>query len=231
MSKIISAKELHSKGAFLREQDKHEPALEFLTRAIVAYQKEGNYEGLVDALKDRVLTWKHHFLLTDDKVYAILALKDSETMLSVAKEYKLKNKFDTAYFRLGEIAILFEDFPLAIKYYNNSLKFFRGCAAEKGDFRYHLGEAVYRNGQKGEGKKIILQGLGEIIKGSDGTDPFQIHVWESGCHMRLAELLIEDEPKEALKHYKEANTIAQSDTKLVIRKRQIKELGKKLKIV
>jgi len=49
--------------------------------------------------------------------------------------------------------------------------------------------------------------------------------------MRLAELLIEDEPKEALKHYKEANTIAQSDTKLVIRKRQIKELGKKLKIV
>lgn len=52
MSKKISAKEIHKKGALLREQDKHE-----------------------------------------------LALKDSEAMLSVAKEYNLKNKLGTSYFR------------------------------------------------------------------------------------------------------------------------------------
>jgi len=61
---------------------------------------------------------------------------------------------------------------------------------EKGDFRYHLGEAVYRSGPK-------------------------------------AELLAKDEPKESLEHLKRAKVIAKSDPKLVIRKRQIVELGKK----
>jgi len=225
------AREIHQKGALLREQDKHELALQYLTRAIVFYQKESDYKGLIDTLKDRVLTWKHYFLLTNDKVYAILALKDSEAMLAIANQYKLKDKFDTAYFRLGEIAMLFENFSLASKYFKNSIKYFNGCAAEKGDYRYHLGEAIYRNGRKETGKKIMLQGLDEITKNIKGIDPFLIHVWESGCHMRLAEMLFRDEPMVSLEHYRKAQKIALTDPKLVIRKRQIEELGKKLKFV
>ena len=61
-----SGKELQEKGSRLREQDRHEEALQYLSLAIVAYQKEGNYERLIDALKDRTLTWKHLFLLTKD---------------------------------------------------------------------------------------------------------------------------------------------------------------------
>jgi len=222
----LSGQELHSKGGQLREEDKHLEALQYLTLAIVAYQKEGNYRGLVDALKDRTLTWKHLFLTSKDNVYAVLAQKDAEAMLSISQEYSLEDKLDTSYFRLGEVAMLFEDYPTAINFYQKALVVYQGPISEKGDFRYHLGEAQYRNGQKEQGKLTILEGLAEIQKGASELDPFLIHVWESGVHMRLAELLREDNPFEAKKHLKLAQEIAAADKKLVIRRRQIEELAK-----
>ena len=225
----LSGQELHAKGGQAREEDKHDEALHLLTLAIVAYQKEGNYRGLIDALKDRTLTWKHYFLLTNDKVYALLAQKDAEAMLAVAQEYNLQDKLDTAYFRLGEVAMLFEDFRSAIDYYNKALVVYRGPLSEKGDFRYHLGEAIFRSGDKKKGKETILAGLKEIRQGASELDPFLIHVWESGVHMRLADLLGDSEPEEAKKHYLKAKEIAESDPKLVIRRRQIAELGEKFR--
>lgn len=225
----LSGRKLHTKGGQLREEDRHLEALQYLTLAIAAYQKEGKYPDLVDALKDRVLTWKHLFLTTKDKVYAILAQKDAEVMLEITKEYRLKDRFHTSYFRLGETAMLFENYPLAIKNYTNARRTYVGPLSEKGDYRYHLGEAIYRNGQKKEGKETILEGLEEIRKGAWELNPFLIHVWESGVHMRLVDLLRNDEPNEARKHLKEAIKIANSDPKLVIRRRQIKELSKTFK--
>lgn len=221
-----SSKQLHGMGSNARENDRHLEALQYLDYAIVGYQKESDYKGLIDALKDRTLTWKHYFLLTEDSVYAILALKDAESMLAITKDKKLKDKLSTSYFRLGEIAMLFEDFDSAITDYRKALQYYDGPLSEKGDFRYHLGEAIYRNGQKSKGKSLIFQGLKEIQEGADELDPFLIHVWESGVHMRLADLLREDEPEEAKKHLKMAKQIAKTDEKLVIRRRQIKELSK-----
>jgi tetratricopeptide (TPR) repeat protein len=220
-----SSKQLHGMGSDAREKDKHLEALQYLDHAIVGYQKENNYKGLIDALKDRTLTWKHYFLLTKDNVYAILAQKDAESMLAITKDKKLQDKLSTSHFRLGEIAMLSENYTSAIDSYKKALQYYNGPLSEKGDFRYHLGEAIYRNGQKTEGKSIILQGLKEIQEGADELDPFLIHVWESGVHMRLADILREDEPKEAKKHLEMARTIVETDEKLVIRRRQIKELS------
>lgn len=212
-------------GSDAREKDKHLDALQYLDHAIIAYQKEGDYRSLIDALKDRTLTWKHYFLLTKDSVFAVLAQKDAESMLAVAKDKGLKDKLSTSYFRLGEVAMLFEDYPTAIDHYKKSLKYYTGPLSERGDFRYHLGEALCRNNQKKEGKKTILHGLKEIQEGAHELDPFLIHVWESGVHMRLADLLRKDEPKKARNHLEKAREIIESDKKLVIRRRQIQELA------
>jgi tetratricopeptide (TPR) repeat protein len=225
----FTPKQLHGMGSDAREKDQHLDALQYLNHAIVGYQRERNYRGLVDALKDRTLTWKHYFLLTGDKVYAILAQKDAESMLAIAKEKGLDDKLSTSYFRLGEVDMLFEDYPAAIVHYEKSLEQYVGPLAEKGDFRYHLGEALYRNGQKKDGKKVMLEGLEEIRKGADEAPSFLIHVWGSGCHMRLAGVLREDEPEEAKKHLEMARRIVKSDDKLVIRKRQFEELEKLFK--
>ncbi|OGM11098.1 hypothetical protein A2W13_02830 [Candidatus Woesebacteria bacterium RBG_16_36_11] len=220
--------DIHNKGASLREEDKHLDALGYLTLSLFFLQQEGNYSELVDALKDRCLTWKHLFLTLKDKSYSILARKDAESMLAITEEFNLIDRYHTSYFRLGEIDMLDEDYPNAIKNYQKALETYTGTLSEKGDYRYHLGEAKYRKGDKKEGKGLILKGLEEIRKGAKELDPFLIHVWESGVHMRLAELLRKDEPKESKLHLQKAQEIANSDEKLVIRRRQIKELTKKL---
>jgi tetratricopeptide (TPR) repeat protein len=196
----LSSDELHNKGARLREEDKHIDALQYLTLAIVFYQKEGRYKELVDALKDRCLTWKHLFLLSKDKACLILALKDAEAMLSITEEYKLKDRYGTSYFRLGEITMLFKDYQKAAIYYQKAIYNYVGSLSEKGDYRYHLGEAIFRSGEKKKGKITVLEGIGEIKKGSSRVDPFLVHVWESGAYIKLAELIVKDDKKEAIRY-------------------------------
>lgn len=222
----ISVNEIHSKAEQAREQDNHIEALKLLEEAIVGYQKEGNYEGLTRALQSRFLTYKHLFYLTSDEVFALMGQKDAQTSLATAEKHKLSNLIGSCHFRLGEAAILFKDYEKAAQHYQLALTHYQGTNAEKGDYRYHLGEALYRNGKKVEGKQIILQGLKEIQENAGEVDPFLAHVWKSGCHMRLAELLKEDAPEEAKEHLVEARKIAQSDDKLVIRRRQIEQVSK-----
>ncbi|OGD85863.1 hypothetical protein A2Z23_00855 [Candidatus Curtissbacteria bacterium RBG_16_39_7] len=220
--------ELHGLGSQLREQDNHFEALQYLDRAIVAYQKEENYGGLVDALKDRTLTWKHLFWQSGDFTHAILAQKDAEAMLAIAQTKNLKDKFHTSYFRLGEVAMLFQDFPKAIEYYTMALKTYQGPISEKGDYRYHLGAALYRAGQRSKGVETILQGIAEIDQGANETDSFLINVWKSGACLKLFELLREDEPEKAKSYLNQAKKIVDSDEKLVIRKRQFEQLAQKI---
>ncbi len=225
----LSGLRWHQLSEEAREQDKHPEALKFIEEAIVNYQQEKNYEGLSQALQSRFLIYKHLFLLTKDNVFAFMGQKDSQTSLWISQKYNLQKTIGSCYFRLGEAAMLFEKYKEAVEQYQKAINNFYGFKAEKGDYRYHLGEALYRSGEKKEGKEKMLQGLQEIQKNKKGVDPFLIHVWESGCHSRLAELIKDDEPEEAKKHLQQAEKIANSDEKLIIRRRQIKELAKNFK--
>lgn len=222
----LSAKEHHMQAEKLRESDKHLEALKELDQAIVLYQEDHDYLGICEALQSRVLTFKHLYFLTKDTTFGIIARKEAEASLEVAQRHNIGEKLGSCYFRLGEIAMIFEDFPKAIDWYQKSLESYQGSLSEKGDYRYHLGEAMYRSGQKEEGKKTIFAGLDEIQSGAHEVDPFLVHVWESGLHMKLADLLRDDETDEARKHLETAKKIADSDPKLVIRRRQIEELSK-----
>jgi len=225
----LSGKKLRTKGEKLREDEKYFDALNVLNQAIVKCQEESDHTTLVDVFKDITLTWKHLFLLTKDKAYAALAQKSAETMLSICQEFELKEKLSTSYFRLGETAMVIDNYKKAINYYKKALKVYVGKLSEKGDYRYHLGEVLYKNGEKKEGKKAMIKGLEEIRRGAHEWDPFYIHVWESGVHIRLAELLRNDEPREAREHLEKAREIAKADPKLVIRRRQVEELAKSFK--
>jgi len=215
---------LHLQAEDAREQDKHLEALKLIEAAFFEYQQDQNYEGLCQALQSRCLTYKHLFYLADDQVFAIMAQKDAEASLAIAKLHDLKNLFGSSYFRLGEITMLFDDYSHAVEYYKQSLDHYFGTECEKGDYRYHFGEALYRLGKKKEGKKQLKQGLREIQDNSQEVGSFLFHVWESGAHMRLADLLRDDDLSEAKKHLAEAEDIISSDPKLVIRKRQLELL-------
>lgn len=222
----MKSNSLHAQAEDAREQDKHLEALELIEASFLAYQQDKNYEGLCQALQSRCLTYNHLFYLADDQVFAVMAQKDAEASLAIAKLHNLKNLLGSSYFRLGEIAMLFDDYSQAIKQYRKSLVHYIGTDCEKGDYRYHLGEALYRLGEKKEGKEQLEQGLKEIQDNSDQVDSFLFYVWESGAHMRLADLLRDDEPAEAKKHLVKVEKIISADPKLVIRKRQLESLKK-----
>lgn len=223
-STYCSSSELHKKADQAREEDRFNDALKLIEEAIKDYKKEKNYEGLSRAFQSRVLIYKHLFLLSNNQKYLSLASKDAGLSLSITKKHSLNKVISSCYFRIGEVSMLTRDYKKAIENYQQALTFYNGTTAEKGDYRYHLGEAFYRSVEKEKGKEIVLQGLREIQDNSSEVDPFLMHVWESGCYMRLADLLRDDEPEKAKEYLLRARRIAESDEKLIIRRRQIKEL-------
>ena len=218
--------EFHRKSEDAREKDNHQEALDLIAQAILGYETKADFKGLSKAYQSRVLIYKHLFLLTKDKKYLDLAKKDALRSLEIARVHELSEVLGSCYFRIGEIDMLAEDFESAIRTYEKSLGNYSGSNAEKGDYRYHLGEAVYKKGDKSRGKKLMFQGLSEIQQNRSEVDAFLVHVWESGAYMRLAECLYEDEPEETKKYLKKAKDIIDSDEKLVIRKRQWEELSR-----
>lgn len=218
---------LHKKAEELRENDQHLEALKFLEEALVGYEKNKNYPGFIKALHSRVLTYKHLSLLSNDLSFAVLAQKDGEAALEIAKRNNLGELLSACYFKIGEIAMLFEDYQKASENYQKSVENYVGSKAEKGDFTYHWGEAVWKSGDKKRGKELMLKGLLIIQTNRSEADPFLIHVWESGACMRLAECLYGDEPEKARKYFEKGLQIVNSDKKLVIRKRQYEKLAKK----
>lgn len=224
-----SASDLHRESETAREEDRHLDALKLIEEVIIEYQKERNYKGLVKAVQSRCLIYKHLFLLTNDEVFILLANSDADTSLKIANSYNLHDLFSSSYFRRGEITMIAENYEEAINNYKKALETYIGTDAEKGDYKYHLGTALYFKGDKKEGKELMLQGLKEIQDNKDQVDSFVANVWESGCYMRLAEVLKEDEPEKAKKYLELAKKIIDSDERLIIRKRQWEKLSRTFK--
>lgn len=226
---LTTTLKLHQKAEKLREQDKHLEALKVCEEAILNYQKEKNYIGLCSILQSRSLTYKHLYLLTNDISFAILAKKDNESSILISQKNKLKTIY-SAYFRYGDTLMLFNDYKNAILNYQKALNLYPKIDSEKGDYQYHLGEALYKNGNKKDGLKNILEGLKIIRENKSKTDSFLINVWESGCLLKLTELFYKDNPNDSQKYFQQAKDIINTDKRLIIRKRQLKELSVKLKI-
>ncbi|MFA5025629.1 MAG: tetratricopeptide repeat protein [Candidatus Shapirobacteria bacterium] len=215
---VISIVELHQKAERLREQDRLLEALKLYEEIVVGYQKNKNYSGLVESLGGRCLTYKHLFLLSGDFCFKNLAYYSALSSLDIAKYYKITDKIYRCYFRLGEMEILFENYKKAIEYYKKSLSLYPQEEAEKGDFQYHLGEAQCLRGDTKNGLENLSSGLTKIRQYRDSTDSFLVNVWESGCLMKLY-IFTKDK-----NYLEDAQKIIDSDSRLIIRKRQIAAL-------
>jgi tetratricopeptide (TPR) repeat protein len=211
-----------------RENDHLLEALKLLEEAIVGYQREKDYEGIAQALQSRELTYKHLFLVSKDEVFALLARNDAQTSLEIAQKHNLTSRIGSCYFRLGDVEILFENYVKAADNYRKALDNYSGTNSEKGDYKYHLGTALGMLGKTEEAEKMMLEGLSEIQENKGEVDPFLTNVWESGCLMRLSELLAEKDLKRAKQYLQQARDIIENDPKLVIRKRQLAEFEKTL---
>ncbi|MFI5342734.1 MAG: tetratricopeptide repeat protein [Chlamydiales bacterium] len=212
----------------LREEGKTAEALDLYNRALISFQKEHDYKGILEVLCGRLISWQHLFNHEEDKVYAILARKEAEAMLSIAEEYQIHDKDYLIHFLFGKTWIFLKDFPSAQIEYSKAIELYPLENAEKGDWMAHLGEATYRSGLKEEGKAIILKGVQQIQAHAQDVDSFQINVWISGAYLRLAKILINDDIEEAKIYLQKGEKIVNSDPRLVIRKQQLAILKQKI---
>lgn len=217
----------HNLSNKYREQDRLFLA-EFLGHIAISFYKiNREFLGLSDAYQSLVLVYKHKYFLFKNSKYLNLTSKYAQKSFNLSLNKMLNNLY-TCYFRLGEIDMLKDNFSSAVYNFQNALKTYPKNDSEKGDYQYHLGEAQYRNGDKKSGLQNLLNGLKTIEKYQSKTDSFLIHVWQSGCFMRLAELLQKNDPTQSQKYLSQADKIISNDPRLVIRKRQLIELKNKL---
>jgi tetratricopeptide (TPR) repeat protein len=224
----FKSNDFHHKSEVAREDERYLESLQFIDEAFIEYQEENNLEGIARGLQSRCLTYKHLFLLSKDKSYAVMGKKDAEASLEIAQMFNLDNILSSSYFRLGEMAMLFEEYGQAVDFYQKSLDKYTGTNCEKGDYRYHLGEAIYRSGNKEKGIEVILAGLKEIQENRSDVNNFLANVWESGVYIRLAELSKDSSNEKAREYVEKAKIITDLDPKLIIRKRQVSKLIEEL---
>jgi tetratricopeptide (TPR) repeat protein len=211
----------------LREKGKASLALNKFNEVLFLGQKNKDYRKIIEGLGDRAIVWRHLFEEKSDPLFAILARKDAETMLELVKLWGVEDKLHTAYYLLGQAALLFEEYAEAEKYFFKSLRYFKGDGAEKGSWKYHWGKALYMTGQKKKALLAFAAGIHDIKKNANKTDSFLTHVYLSGAYVNLAYVLLKDDPKESLKYFQEAKKIVSSDKRLIVRSRQIDRLSKR----
>ena len=221
------AHDIHVQAETARESEQFIESLKLYEEAIVRYQEEKYADGIAEALQGKLLTYKHLYLRTQDESYLTLCFFSAAASLEIIQEHDIHELKGSISFRLGEIAMLRKEYENAIEYYQNAIDNHHGIKAEIGDYRYHLGEALFLRGSKEAGKTIMLKGLKEIQDNREGADQFLIHTWESGCYMKLAHLLRDEHAREYMNKAKE---IIDNDPKLVIRRRQYEELSKILRL-
>lgn len=217
--------DIHKQAEELREQERFLEALKLYEEVIVECQKGKKYFSLSDSLLGKALTYKHLFLTTNDKSFAILSKKDSESSFEIAENFGVTEILYRCYLSLAESEKLLDNLTKALEYYQKAFDLYPFDNAEKGRYQYHLGEIEYKTGDKENGLKNLLTGLETIRKFKSETDSFLINVWETGCLMKLAELLKTDSPADSQKYLSEAEKIIISDPRLLIRKRQLEEFN------
>ncbi len=211
----------------LRENNELLKALETLTKALVTAGKNGNYKAFLDILVERCLVWKHFYLQNKDESFLVLAREDTSAMEQIADISSIKDRVHTVYYLRGSIELLFNNYGEAVKRFKLALKYFKGSLGEKGDWYCHLGEALYRSGQVGAGKKTLLKGITEIKKGRKQAGQFLTNVWLSGAYLKLADLQREQKLKEAKDYLNKATEIIKKDEKLILRSLQLREIRRK----
>jgi tetratricopeptide (TPR) repeat protein len=223
-----SAETLQKQADVLREEGKTLDALNLYNQALVNYVQKHDYHGILSVLSGRLISWQHLFNHEEDKVYAILARKEAESMLAIAQEHDIHDRDYLIHFLFGKSCLFLKDFNCAEMEFKKAIELFPLDNAEKGDWLAHLGEAIYRNGRKEEGERIILEGVQQIQAHTNDYDSFRINVWISGAYLRLAKILINDNKIEQAKIYlQKGEGIVLNDSRLVIRKQQLEILKKK----
>lgn len=217
-------RKLHGLAEQARERGDFPEALKLSDEAMVAYQKEGDTLGFAEVQASRFLTLRHLFETTGERNYLILAKHSAQASVEIAEASGDKTALSLPYFNLAKSQETLRELSEAVVSYQKAVE---NMTAERpamvADMKVHLSTCEYKAGDK-QALDSAEQALADLENHPDIED-YNQHVWVSGNHMRIAEMLREDNPERAKEHLQKAKEIIDSDERLKLRLDQWKKLA------
>ncbi len=227
---------LHGLAAQARERGESVEAVKLAEDAMEAYQKDGDQLGFAEALADQFLSLRHLFDKTNDKNYLIRAKHSAMASVEIAENSGDKTALAIPYFNLAKVQETLGQFQEAVSTYKKALDnvINNPPAVHKvperpaivADFKVHLSTCEYTAGDKSALERAEAA-LADLEAHPD-IEGYNQHVWVSGGHMRIAEMLKEDDLEKAKQHLQKAKDIIDSDPRLTIRLSQWQKLAEKI---
>lgn len=232
---MSKAHDFHIQAEQTREAGKLLESLQLTDAAMVGYQEEGNIHGFTEVQVSRANAFKHLYEHSGDKNYLIIALHTLQGALEIALNAGKKEDLAMIYVGLGRTWEQLENFVQSAECFQKAVDFMISNPSEEhkrkgvlADFKNHLAIAQYKAGDSSaiDRAESAISELEE--SGEDKVSLYNYHVWLSGGHMRIAEVLKDDNKKLAEEHLQKAKEIIDSDPSLTLRKEQWGKLSKDL---
>lgn len=233
---------LHGLAEQAREKGESVEAVKLAEDAMAAYQKDGDILGFAEALVDQFLSLRHLFDKTGDRSYLIRAKHSAMASVEVAESSGDKTALAIPYFNLAKAQETLGQLQEAVSSYKKAVENIENNPPAEhkvperpaivADFKVHLATCEYKQSfsTNKAGDKSALEraeaALSDLEKTPDISD-YNQHVWVSGGHMRIAEMLQSDDPEKVKDHLQKAKEVIDSDPRLTIRLAQWQKLADK----
>ena len=228
-----AGRRLHALAEDARESGKFLEALEYTDQATLAYEKDNDLFGLAEIQSSRQSTFKHLYRTTGDKVFLILEKHAAEAAVEIARESGIKEAIGIPYHNLGKYYFEVEEYEKAAEAFKRAVENLtrysnsgHGRQSVVADIKGHQYAAEYHAGDK-TALDRALDALGELKNAEEPNSYFK-SAWLSGAHLRITEMVAQDNPELAKKHLEEARRIIKGDERLILRKDQLEKLEKSL---
>ena len=227
-----AGRQLHNQAEQAREKGNFLEALELSDQALIKYQEESSVLGFAEIQASRFLTLRHLFEKTNDQNYLILAKHAASSAVEIAQKNGNKEALALPLFNLakaqetlGELSKAVNSYKEAVGNMINNPPKEHNKPAVLADMKVHLTTTEYKAGDK-TALQRAEEALTELENNPDISD-YNQHVWVSGGHMRIAEMLKTDNPGKAQEHLQKAKEIIDADPNLTLRKTQWQKLAEK----
>lgn len=224
---------LHHLAEEAREQGKFLEALELTDRATLEYAKDDDLSGLAEVQSSRQSTFKHLFRRTGKKVFLDLEKYAALSAVEIAQLSGINEALGIPYHNLGKYYFEVKDYRKAAEYFQKAIDNLKQFPSKRhsrasviADIAGHLYAAEYKAGDK-TALAGALKAL-EDLENAKEESSYNKNVWVSGAHLRIAHMLLKDQPEISRKHLKRAEKIIRADKRLSLRLDQLKQVYKQL---
>lgn len=208
-------------------------SLQLVDQATIEYQKEHDLLGLAEVQATRANAFKHLYQQTNFKPYLLLALHSSQAGVDIAKASHNSSALALPYFKLGEIHRELKQYKKAVSAYQKAVDVMATTPPQLHhrpavllNFQNHLYTCLYLSGNKTALAKA--ESTAKQLAKTKEPSSYHHHVWLSGAYLRLAEMLLKDNPPKAKSYLKQAKKIIDSDPQLKLRSIQWQKLANRL---